>query len=122
VTLGLVPAIISPYVVRKIGWSAARELCLTGARFSAARARAVGLVHEVVAENELDAAVDAYAAQFMTTVPSAVARMKLLLREIHGRSPADVNALTVDAIATQRVSREGQDAMAAFLRKRRGIG
>ncbi len=58
VTLGILPAMISPYVVRKIGLSAARELCLSGARFSAARAHEIGLVHEVVAAERIDLAVE----------------------------------------------------------------
>ena len=58
VVLGILPAMISPYVVRKIGLSAARELCLSGARFTAARAREIGLVHTVVPAADLDRAVD----------------------------------------------------------------
>ena len=58
-TLGILPALISPYVVRKIGFSAARELCLSGVRFSAARARGIGLITDVVTPQGLDAGVDA---------------------------------------------------------------
>src|SRR5262252_185425 len=64
VALGILPAMISPYVVRKIGISAARELCLSGARFSAARALQIGLVHEVVAAERLDLAVDRHVQLF----------------------------------------------------------
>src|SRR5688572_31197215 len=71
VVLGILPAMISPYVVRKIGLSAARELCLTGARFPAARAKEIGLVHAVVPEAELDQAVDAQLAVFRRAAPSA---------------------------------------------------
>ncbi len=87
VTLGILPAMISPYVVRKIGLSAARELCLSGARFSAARAREIGLVHEVVSAERLDLAVDKYVQQFRKTAPSAVAATKALLASVYGRSP-----------------------------------
>jgi methylglutaconyl-CoA hydratase len=119
VTLGIVPAMISPYVVRKIGLSAARHLCLSGARFSAARAREIGLAHEVVPEQELDEAVDRQVALFSKAAPSAVAAAKRILREVYGREPSDVMDLTVEAIAAQRVSPEGQEGMKAFLEKRR---
>src|SRR6185295_1330383 len=85
VTLGIVPAMISPYVVRKIGLSAARHLCLSGVRFSAARAREIGLVHDVVPEQELDDAVDRHAAAFGKAAPSAVAAAKRILLEVYGR-------------------------------------
>jgi methylglutaconyl-CoA hydratase len=109
---------ISPYVVRKIGISAARELCLSGARFGAARAREIGLVHDVVPAERLDLAVARHLEQFRKAAPTAVAATKRLLRQVHGREPADVLALTVEAIATQRVSPEGQEGMKAFLEKR----
>jgi methylglutaconyl-CoA hydratase len=118
VVLGILPAMISPYVVRKIGLSAARELCLSGARFTAARAKDIGLVHTVVPAAELDAAVDAHLALFRQAAPSAVARTKALLSAVYGRRPADVMAMTVDQIATQRVSPEGQEGLRAFLEKR----
>jgi len=118
VVLGILPAMISPYVVRKIGLSAARELCLSGARFSAARAREIGLVHEVVSAERLDLAVDRHVQQFRKAAPSAIAATKKLLGAVHGRRPADVMALTVAAIASQRVSPEGQEGLRAFLEKR----
>ena len=118
VTLGILPAMISPYVVRRVGLSAARELCLTGERFSAARAHQIGLVHEVVAAERIDLAVQRHVQLFLKAAPSAVARTKMLLSDVHGRRPSDVMALTVDAIATQRVSEEGQEGLRAFLEKR----
>jgi methylglutaconyl-CoA hydratase len=117
-TLGILPALIAPYVLRKIGMSAARELCLSGVRFNAARAREIGLVHEVVPAAGLDDAVERRIAEFAKTAPSAVARTKRLLDDIAGRRPADINAITVEAIASQRVSPEGQEGMRAFLEKR----
>lgn len=119
VTLGIVPAMISPYVLRKIGLSAARELCLNGTRFSAARALEIGLIHERVGANEMDDAVQRHIDQFKKAAPSAIAAAKRVLREVYGRMPADVMALTVDAIANQRASPEGQEGMRAFLEKRR---
>jgi len=116
--LGILPAMISPYVLQKIGASAARELFLTGARFAAAKAKAIGLVHDVVPATELDAAVDRYVAEALTASPTAVARAKGLIPHVLGRSPADVIGITADAIATQRVSPEGQEGLKAFLEKR----
>lgn len=118
VVLGIVPAMISPYVVRKIGLSAARELCLSGVRFSAARAKDIGLVHDVVTSDRLDLTVDRHVAQFLKAAPSAIAATKRLLSQVAGRMPADVLEQTADAIATQRVSKEGQEGMRAFLEKR----
>jgi methylglutaconyl-CoA hydratase len=118
VVLGILPAMISPYVTRKIGLSAAREWCLNGARFPAARAKEIGLVHEVVAAERLDVAVDRHVQQFLKAAPSAIAATKRLLRDVAGRRPDDVLAMTADAIAAQRVSAEGQDGLRAFLAKR----
>lgn len=118
VVLGILPAMISPYVVRKIGVSAAREWCLSGARFTAARAKEMGLVHDVVTSDRLDLAVDRFVQQFLKAAPTAIAATKALLRDVAGRTPADVLGLTVEAIATQRVSTEGQEGMRAFLEKR----
>lgn len=119
VRLGILPAMISPYVVRKIGLSAARDWCLTGERFSAETARAMGLVHAVAPVGDLDAAVATYVDRFLKAAPSAVTRTKRLLAAVSGRPSADMLALTADAIAGQRVSPEGQEGMKAFLEKRR---
>jgi methylglutaconyl-CoA hydratase len=116
--LGILPAVISPFVLPKIGPSAARELFLTGMRFSAARAKEIGLVHEVVRSSELDTAVDGYVGECLTASPSGIAAAKQLIRIVCGRSPADATATTAEAIATQRVSPEGQDGLRAFLGKR----
>jgi methylglutaconyl-CoA hydratase len=118
VTLGILPAMISPYVVRKIGLSAAREWCLNGARFTAPTARDLGLIHDVVAAERLDLAVDRHVQQFLKAAPSAIARTKRLLAQVDGRMPAETIDLTIEAIAEQRISPEGQDGMRAFLDKR----
>ena len=117
-TLGIVPAMISPYVVRKIGSSAARALCLSGVRFPASHALAIGLVQQVVPARQLDAAVSQQVDQFARAAPSAVAATKRLLSEVAGRRPADLLALTAETIAAQRVSAEGQEGIRAFLEKR----
>jgi methylglutaconyl-CoA hydratase len=119
VKLGIVPAVISPFVLAKIGRSAARDLFLTGARFSAARAREIGLVHAVVPAADLDRAVDAYVTEFLGAGPEAVATAKTLIAQVWARSIQEAMPLTSDAIATRRVSAEGQEGMRAFLEKRR---
>ena len=116
--LGILPAMISPYVLQKIGASAARELFLTGMRFDAKKAKAIGLVHSIVAATELDDAVDGYVREALGASPTAVARAKALIPNVLGRAPADVVGITADAIATQRVSAEGQEGLKAFLEKR----
>jgi methylglutaconyl-CoA hydratase len=116
--LGIIPAVISPYVVSKIGTGAARELFLTGARFSATRAREIGLVHAVVPEAELDNAIDGYLREIATSAPGAIAAAKALIRDVHTRRPSEVVGLTTSRIAEQRVSGEGQEGMRAFLEKR----
>ncbi len=119
VKLGIVPAVVAPYVLRKIGVSAARELFLTGARFSAARAKEIGLVHEVVPAGDLDAAIGRRLAEILSAGPKAVAIAKALIREIAGANPRDVIGLTTNTIASQRVSEEGQEGLRAFLEKRK---
>jgi methylglutaconyl-CoA hydratase len=119
VKLGIIPAVISPYVVPKIGPSAARELFLTGARFTARRARRIGLVHDVVAESDLDESVETYLGELLTAGPTAITAAKTLIREVSGARSADVIGLTTTRIAEQRVSDEGQEGMRAFLERRK---
>jgi methylglutaconyl-CoA hydratase len=116
--LGIVPAMISPFVLTKIGVSAARELFLTGMRFDARRAREIGLVHAVVPAADLDATVQRYVAELLSAAPSAVAMAKALIPRVAGRSPDEVAELTAITIAAQRASAEGQDGLRAFLEKR----
>ena len=117
--LGILPAVISPYVLPKIGPSAARELFLTGMRFSAARAKEIGLIHAVVPAGELDRAVQRYVEEVMSAAPSGVAAAKALIPRVWLRTPREVMAVTAESIATQRVSSEGQEGLTAFLEKRR---
>ena len=118
VKLGILPAVISPYALAKIGRSAARELFLTGSRFTAERAREIGLVHAVGGEAELDRMIAKYVNDLVTSAPQAVAAAKALIAEVAARGRGDVAELTVNAIADRRVSPEGQDGMRAFLEKR----
>ena len=118
VKLGSLPAVISPFALAKIGRSAARELFLTGARFSATRAREIGLVHAVVPAAELDAAVASYVAEIVSAGPEAVAASKALIRRVWERPAEEATMITAAAIAARRVSAEGQEGLRAFLEKR----
>lgn len=119
VKLGIVPAVISPYVLAKIGRSAARALFLTGARFDAARAQAIGLVHQVVPAADLDAAVARVVSELLTAGPEAVHAAKQLIADVWPLEPRDAARVTGEAIAARRVSAEGQEGIHSFLEKRR---
>lgn len=116
--LGILPAMISPFVLPKIGVAAARDLFLTGRRFDAAHALRIGLVHAVVDDDRLDAAVADYVTEFLSAAPSAVAAAKAIIPRVWGRAPEEVAALTASAIAAQRASSEGREGLRAFLDKR----
>ncbi|MGH2538091.1 MAG: enoyl-CoA hydratase-related protein [Candidatus Promineifilaceae bacterium] len=117
--LGIVPAVISPFVLAKIGVSQARALFLTGERFDAQRAKAIGLVHEVVPAGGLDAAVAATVDQLLKAAPGAQAAAKALIRDVAYRPAEEVAQLAAELIAGRRASPEGQEGMAAFLERRR---
>ena len=117
--LGILPAVISPFAVQKIGISAARELFLTAARFSAARAREIGLVHAVVPAADLDETIDAYVKELVTSGPEAIAAAKRMIAAVAGHPPAEMAQHTAETIAHHRASAEGQDGMLAFLEKRK---
>jgi methylglutaconyl-CoA hydratase len=119
VRLGLIPAVISPYVVGRIGESAARELILTGERFAATRAHEIGLVRAAVPVEDLDAAVDDRVQALLQAGPRALAEAKALLRLVAGRPAEDVRADTIERIASVRASAEGQEGLRAFLEKRK---
>jgi len=119
VKLGIMPAIIGPFLVAKIGQAAARELFLTGARFSASRAKEIGLIHALVPAAELDVKVEEYVREILTSGPNAVAAAKKLIRDVSGRPAADAAETTTTAIAGLRVSPEGQEGLKAFLEKRK---
>ena len=110
VKLGIVPAVISPFALAKIGSSAARRYFVTGERFSAEVALRIGLVHEVAAE--LDAAVDAVLAELLSSGPEAARGAKALAR--HPLAAEE----TARRIAERRASAEGQEGLRAFLEKR----
>ncbi len=117
--LGLIPAVISPFVLAKIGASHARALALTGERFDAARAKAIGLIHEIVAhERDLDTAIARATDEIATASPTAVAATKALFARVAEIDDDATLEMTANAIAAQRTSLEGQDGLRAFLEKR----
>lgn len=119
VRLGIAPAVISSFVLPKIGAAAARRWFLTGEIFKAETARAMGLVHEVAAADGLDAAVDRLIAAILGNGPRAVAAAKRLIRENLPLARDLAIANSVRAIAALRASPEGQEGLSAFLEKRR---
>ncbi|OGB70851.1 MAG: enoyl-CoA hydratase [Burkholderiales bacterium RIFOXYC12_FULL_65_23] len=117
--LGLLPATISPYVMRAMGPRAAQRYCLSAERFDAAEALRIGFVHEVVPADQLDARVDAVAQALVNASPAAVRACKRLLQEVAQREiDAALIAQTVEAIADIRSSTEGREGVQSFLQKR----
>ncbi len=119
VRLGLVPSVIAPFVLAKIGRSAPRELFLTGARFTARRALEIGLVHEVVPTSSLDEAVGRRIDALLAAGPEAVSAAKALIERVVNAGPGEAAAITTAAIADRRASPEGQEGIRAFLEKRK---
>ena len=121
VRLGITPATISPFVVNKIGIAAAKELMLTGRRFTADEAKTFGLATVVVDEAELVDAERQYIDHFLQASPDAVAECKNLLRMVSGTDDrfSPVFMQTSVAIANQRISKAGQEGMKAFFEKRK---
>ena len=119
VKIGLVPAAISPYVLRRIGESRARQYVLTGERFDARRAEEIGLVNIAVGPEELDPKVDEIIASLLSSGPEAIAKAKELLSRVPGMDLSEAKRYTAEMIAGLRVSAEAQEGMAAFLEKRR---
>ncbi|WP_420630473.1 enoyl-CoA hydratase-related protein [Candidatus Leptofilum sp.] len=117
--LGIVPAVISPFVVGKIGVGNARELFLTGERFDAAKAQQIGLVNHVVAEDELDTAVSERIHQLLQAAPGAQAAAKALIRQVAYQPKAAMRGTTSELIARLRDSDEGREGMSSFLEKRK---
>ena len=121
VRLGIVPAMISPYVVRAIGERQARRYFLTGERFAAATAQRIGLVHEMVTADRLDASVSAIASDLLAGAPGAQAEAKRLLRHVTARSEAGDERMSEDTaqwISRLRAAAEGREGLSAFLDKR----
>ena len=120
VKLGLIPATISPYVIKAMGENAARRYFLTAERFNAAEARRIGFAHEVVQADALDATVAAIVKALVNNSPNAVGEAKRLVREMSGRAIDDaLLADSAERIAAIRASLEGREGVASFLEKRK---
>ena len=119
VRLGLVPACIAPYVIRRIGERFAREYFLTGARFDAERALEIGLVNGVAAPEELEAGASEWQERFVRCGPRALESCKELIARCSTGEIADLKEYTAKMIADLRISPEGQEGIAAFFEKRK---
>lgn len=121
VRLGIIPAMISPYVLRAIGPRHARRFCLTAERFRAVTAERIGLVHQVATAERLDATVAEIVADLLLGAPGAQAETKRLLRHVAARSENDDARLATETaawIARLRAAPEGREGLSAFLEKR----
>jgi len=119
VRIGLIPAVISPYVVRRVGYAFARSAFMTAERFDAKRAAEVGLIHRAVRPEGLDQAVNDAVDELLQAAPGAVIAARQLVGEVWGKQPEEVAAYTINAIAQRRVSEEGLEGVTAFLQKRK---
>jgi methylglutaconyl-CoA hydratase len=118
VKLGIAPAVISPYVLRKIGETNARGLFITGERFSAERAQRIGLVHAAVPPDYLDDAVQKALNELLNAAPQAIRASKLLALNVGQMTYEQARHYTAQMIAHLRVGEEGQEGLHAFLEKR----
>jgi methylglutaconyl-CoA hydratase len=118
VRLGIIPAVISPFVLRKVHPADVRRYFLTGERFGAAEALRIGLAQVVAESGGLDAAVDRVLAQVMAGGPNAQREVKRLLEVLPGTPEEERERLTADWIARLRASEEGRDGIRAFLERR----
>jgi methylglutaconyl-CoA hydratase len=118
VKLGILPSVISPFVLRSIGLRQARRLFLTGARFDAEEARRIGLVHAVSPADGLEELCRKEIEALLTSAPEAVGAAKKLIAGVAGQSPEEAMPLTVRTIAERRASAEAREGLSAFLEKR----
>jgi methylglutaconyl-CoA hydratase len=120
VKLGLIPATISPYVIKAMGENAARRYFLTAERFTAQEALRIGFVHAVVQSAELDGAMTGLIKHLTNASPNAVREAKKLVRDVAG-APVDAELIadTAERIAAIRASDEGREGVRSFLEKRK---
>jgi methylglutaconyl-CoA hydratase len=119
VKIGLVPACISPYVLKKVSERYAREYFLTGERLRAAKALQCGLVNKVVRPEELDEMVTSYVDTLLTAGPEALATCKRMIKHVTEMTLDEAGPYTAEMIARLRMGAEGQEGMSAFLQRRR---
>lgn len=122
VKLGLIPAVVSPYLIRAVGEPQARRYCLTAERFDAFEAQRIGLVHEVVPAETLDARIQRLLQALAGNSPAAMGAAKEMVRSVRAR-PIDEALIehTARRIAELRASPEGQEGLDAFLNKRKPV-
>jgi len=118
VKLGIAPAVISPYVVRKIGETHARVLFVTGERFTSKHAQQIGLVHIVTKPEDLDAAVSKTLSELLSGGPLAIRACKALALNVSNMDRDSARTYTAETIARLRISSEAQERLRAFLEKR----
>ena len=118
VRLGIVPALISPFCIRRLGVAKARRLFLTGEKIPAPVAREIGLVDDVTTEADLDAGVNRALDALLQGAPGALAAAKNLVNEVAHLSPSEALPFTADLLAKLRASEEAREGMTAFLEKR----
>lgn len=119
VKIGLVPSVISPYLIKRCGERVCREIFLTGERISARKALEFGLVNHVVPSNELDKKVNEITEMLLSSGPNAISMCKELIKKVSETPIADVKSYTADIIARVRISEEGQEGISSFLEKRK---
>jgi len=119
VKIGVVPACIGPYVIKKMGEGKVRELFITGERMNADRAHEVGLVNKVVDDNLLESEIQQLTKCILGSGPEAVAVAKKLVGTVPLMTPVEFKPFTAEMIARLRISDEGQEGMDAFLNKRK---
>jgi len=122
VRLGIAPAVIAPYIVKRTGASAAMELMITAKRFDAQEAKNIGLINHALPQNELKAEADQIIAQLFKGAPKAISATKKLIQKITDKEDiSELQKYTAALIADLRRSEEGQEGMNAFLEKRKPI-
>jgi len=119
VKIGVVPACIGPYVIKKIGEGKAREFFISGERLTAAEAHRIGLVNRVVADERLDEEIDQLVKILLSSGPNAIAMAKELITAVPAMTPDKFKPFTAEMIAKLRKSDEGQEGMDAYLNKRK---
>ncbi|MCB2219485.1 MAG: enoyl-CoA hydratase/isomerase family protein [Bacteroidetes bacterium] len=119
VKLGIAPATIGPFVLKRTGEFKGKELMMTGRRFTGKEAEKAGLVNRMVTENELEDVVTGYIKEFKSAAPGAVKATKEMIVKVMNEGGSGITEYTADLIAGLRASDEGQEGMAAFLEKRK---
>ena len=118
VRVGIIPSVVSPYVIRKVGTAFAAAMFMSGERFDARRAYEAGLVQRVARPDELEGMVDETLAEIRKGSPAAVRAAKRLVRQVAGHTPQEVRELTIRTIADVRATPEAQEGFRAFLERR----